>query len=87
MPLSAQYVSDDIVLNAGIRCSCAVLRQIRASALSPDVELMKAEAQPCRPVRLSVCWFVEPLSVLGCDLGDVMGILRCDCNECNVKSS
>ena len=64
MSLSAQYVSDDIVLSASIRCSCAVLRQIQASALSLDVELMKAEVQPCRPVRLFVCWFVVPWPVL-----------------------
>lgn len=41
MSLSALYVRDDIVLNAGIRCSWAVLRQIQDLELSLDVKLMK----------------------------------------------
>lgn len=41
MSLSALYVRDDIALNAGIRCSWAVLRQIQDLELSLDFKLMK----------------------------------------------
>ena len=70
MSLSALYVRDDIVLNAGIRCSWAVLRQIQDLELSLDVKLMKLSF-------LFGCSFVGfvgsrslVVSTLECDVAD-----------------